>query len=118
MTTVVRWQPNQCLVSRGTHFHPGSIPVELYLRKVRAGIVSATRTAQGLEKEVCSEVRRNARRVSCHQTRDFAMSLRAMFRRVLERDFNGRAEPPCISTLVARIRWRNKMMCLPLYNCK
>lgn len=57
MTMVVRWQPSQCLESPGSYFFPGSIPVGLYLRKVRAGIVSATRAAQGLEKEVWCEAR-------------------------------------------------------------
>ena len=55
MTMVVRWQPCKCLACPGNHFLPGSIPVGLYLRKVRAGIVSATRTSQGLEKELRCE---------------------------------------------------------------
>lgn len=66
MTMVVRWQPSQCLASPGDRFLPGSIPVGLYLRKARAGIVSATRTAQGLEKEVWCEL---GAHVSNHQTR-------------------------------------------------
>lgn len=57
MTTTVRWQPCQCLAVPGNRFLPGSIPAGLYLRKVRAGIVSATRTAQGLEKELWCEER-------------------------------------------------------------
>ena len=52
MTTNAKRQPGQCL---GDRFLPGSIPVGLYLRKVRAGIVSATPAAQVREKEVCCE---------------------------------------------------------------
>ena len=66
MTMVVRWQPSQCLASPGNRLLPGSIPVGLYLRKARAGIVSATRTAQGLQKEVWCEL---GAHVSNHQTR-------------------------------------------------
>lgn len=54
MTTIVRWQPSHCLASPGNRF---LIPVGLYLRKVRAGIVSATRTPQGLGKELWCEER-------------------------------------------------------------
>jgi hypothetical protein len=63
MTMVVRWQPSQCLGGPGSHFHPGYIPVELYLRKVRAGTVSAPRTAQGLEKR--SLLRSASERATC-----------------------------------------------------
>ena len=52
MTTIVRWQPCQCLASPGNRFVPGSIAAGFYLRKVRAGIVSANRAAQGLKKEL------------------------------------------------------------------
>ena len=56
MTMVVHRQPSHRLASPGNRFLPGSIPVGLYLRKVRAGIVSVTRTAQGLQKEAWCEM--------------------------------------------------------------
>lgn len=49
MTTIAKQQPDQCL---GHGFLPGSIPVGLYLKKVRAGIVSAIPAAQARKKEV------------------------------------------------------------------
>lgn len=113
MTMVVRWQPSQCLASPGNRFLPGSIPVGLYLRKVRAGIVSATRTAQGLEKEVWCEMGATCFKSSNQGT--FAMSLSAIFRRVFRKVLRWKGRTLCIRCLVARIRLRKEITCHRLY---